>query len=130
VLLRRPPWKRKPPSYCGSLADRGGLVSRAVSPPPVATGTIGWFFRYPGRFSQGFQPPKFFGLSATQVFRAFRLLGLSKISAPLLRSLRAPQEGKEGPALQPRDDFGMSHGLTGNGGHRFWWKSEGRGSVG
>ena len=32
--------------------------------------------------------------------------------------------------LQPRDDFGMSHGRTGNGGHRFWWKSEGRGSVG
>jgi hypothetical protein len=35
-----------------------------------------------------------------------------------------------GHASQPRDDFGMSHGRTGNGGHRFWWKSEGRNSVG
>ena len=37
---------------------------------------------------------------------------------------------EEGHALQPRDDFGMSHGRTGNGGHRIWWKSEGRNSIG
>ena len=35
-----------------------------------------------------------------------------------------------GHALPPRDDFGMSHGRDGNGGHRFWWKSEGRNNVG
>ena len=30
-----------PPRYCGSFADRGSLISLAVSPPPVATGTSG-----------------------------------------------------------------------------------------
>jgi hypothetical protein len=46
------------------------------------------------------------------------------------RAETASDGRKEGHALQPRDDFGMSHGRTGNGGNRFWWKSEGRNSVG